>query len=275
MLYLKLDVDPWWMRVFLGGPEVEGVTSRLVESLKFSAIVSWVYAGYCFLLPATPPKRQGVEKLAFAKAFRLLRRPSFAVLVLASMAVATIHQVYFMQTSPFFKTLGIPASQIGPAMTIAQFAEIAMMVALGWMLKRFGFRWVMFLGCTAYLARYAVWGTSSLPVWLMIASQALHGMCYACFFAASFIYVDRIADEDVRSSAQTVYGIMILGGGPVLGGLLSGWLGEAFTPAGGELNYSSFWYAIAAIGLVTALLFVTFFRDETQSDNGKSIAASV
>ena len=152
---------------------------------------------------------------------------------------------------------------------------MAMVVAVGGMLDRVGLRGVLFLGCAAYRARYAVWGTSSLPVWRMIASQALHGMCYACFFAASFIYVDRIADEDVRHSAQTVYGIMILGGGPVLGGLLSGWLGKMFTQANGELDYSSFWYTIAGIGLVTALLFVTFFRDETQSDNGKSIAASV
>ncbi|MCH7719962.1 MAG: hypothetical protein IH988_03090, partial [Planctomycetes bacterium] len=75
-------------------------------------------------------------------------------------------------------------------------------------------------------------------------------------------------------SAQTVYGIMILGGGAVLGGLLSGWLGEKFTQANGELNYSSFWYTIAGIGLVTALMFVTLFRDETQLDNGKSTAAS-
>ncbi len=272
--YLQYDLELQWMPPFLVGTEVENVTGRLVDALQFAAVVSWVYAGYCFLLPATPPKRDGVEKLAFAKAFRLLKRPSFAVLVLASLAVATIHQIYFMQTGPFFSTLGVQKSQIGPVMTIGQFAEIAVMVALGWMLKRFGFRWVMFLGCMAYVARYAVWGTSGLPVWLIVSSQLLHGLCYACFFAASFIYVDRIADDDVRHSAQTVYGIMILGGGPVLGGLLSGKLGKMFTLASGELDYSSFWYTIAAIGLVTALMFVTLFRDETQSDNVKSTAAS-
>jgi MFS family permease len=120
----------------------------------------------------------------------------------------------------------------------------------------------------------------------MVASQVLHGVCYACFFAASYIYVDRIAETDVRHSAQTVYGVMILGGGPVLGGFLSGWLGAVYTPEGGTLqavalalgpvravytpeggtlNYSSFWYAVAAIGLVASLVFVTLFRDETRS----------
>lgn len=267
MIWLQTDLHLRWLPPFVVGDEVSGVTSRLADSLRFSGVLSFVYAGFCLMLPATPPKREGVERLAFAKAFRLFRKRSFAVLVFASLAISTIHQIYFLQTGPFFSDLGLRDSDIGPAMTIGQFSEIIMMTLLGLLLTRVGFRWVMFLGCMAYLVRYAVWGTTGLPVWLMVSSQFLHGMCYACFFAASYIYVDRISDSDVRHSAQTVYGIMILGGGPVLGGFLSGWLGEAFTEAG-TLDYSAFWYSVAAIGLVTSLLFVTFFRDETRSPAG-------
>lgn len=263
MIYLQSALGLRWLPPFLVGPEVEGVTARLVDSMKFGGIISLVYAAYCFLLPPTPPKREGVEPLAFAKAFRLFARPSFAVLVLVSLAISTIHQIYFLQTSPFFATLGIRDSDIGPAMTIGQFSEIIMMALLGLLLKRLGFRWVMFIGCSAYLVRYAVWGTTGLPVWLMVTSQFLHGFCYACFFAVSYIYVDRIAPADVRHSAQTVYGIMILGGGPVFGGILSGWLGAHFTPEGGSLDYSGFWYTVAAIGLITSLVFAVAFRDET------------
>ena len=47
-------------------------------------------------------------------------------------------------------------------------------------------------------------------VWIIVASQ--HFMDFAMFFAAAYIYVDKLADEDVRHSAQTVFGIIILGG---------------------------------------------------------------
>ncbi len=265
MIWLQHDLYVQWMPPFLVGPEVAGVTSKLIDSLHFSAMLAFVYAAYCFLLPATPPKREQVARLAFVKAFRLFAKPSFTVLVITSLAIATIHQIYFIQTGKFFSFMGLQDSSIQPAMTIGQFSEIIMMALLGLLLKRLGFRWVMFLGCLAYLARYAVWGTVGLPLWLMVSSQFLHGFCYACFFAVSFIYVDRIADDDVRNSAQTVYGIMILGGGPVLGGFLSGWLGTIFTPEGGVLNYSTFWYTIAAIGLAAALFFVVLFRDETKA----------
>jgi uncharacterized integral membrane protein len=68
---------------------------------------------------------------------------------------------------------------------------------------------VITIGTLAYFARYAVFGTESLPVWLIVISQALHGICFAFFFAAAFMYVDRITDKDIRHSAQTVFGIII------------------------------------------------------------------
>lgn len=103
-----------------------------------------------------------------------------------------------------------------------------------------------------------------MPVPLLVASQLLHGVCYACFFASAFIYVDRIAPEDARHSTQTVFGILILGGGPVLGGMLSGWLADHYAVAGGAVNFGSLWRVVAFIGLAAMVAFVAFFRDSTK-----------
>ena len=268
LVWLLTDLRLQAMPPFYGGVELADVTSRLVDSLIFSGLMSIAYALFCFLLPHTPPQKDAVEKLAFAKAFRLFRKPSFAVLVAASLPIAVIHQIYFMQTAPYFSdVLGLKDSQIGPAMTIGQFAEIAVMVVTGWLLHRLGFRWLITLGCLAYAARYAIFA-SSLPVSVIVASQALHGLCYAGFFAAAFIYVDRIAEDDVRNSAQTVFGIVILGLGPVLGSYLVGFLNIVFPPVDGIPDYTGLWGSTAAIGLITGILFAAFFRSETASGGG-------
>lgn len=266
MIWLQTDLSLHIMPPFISGPEVPDVTARLVDALKFSGMISLGYAAFCFLLPHTPPKRDAVESLAFAKAFALFRKPSFALLVLASLPISVIHQIYFMQTGPFLSAIGLRDSAIGPVMTIGQFAEIAVMAALGLMLKRLGFRWVIFIGAFAYFARYAVFGTVDLPLEVIVTSQALHGFCYACFFAAGFIYVDRLATPDIRHSVQTVYGIIILGLGPVLGGYLLGWLENLFRSDDGVWDYSKLWYTLAAIGLGTGLTIAAFFRDETPPD---------
>ncbi len=261
MIWLQTDLSLQMMPPFIVGPEVVDVTSRLADALIFSGIISVTYGVFCFMLPHTPPKRDAVEKLAYKKAFQLFSHSSFTVLVVASLAVSIIHQIYFLQTGPFLSSIGLKDSQIGPAMTVGQFAEIAAMAYLGFFLKRLGFRQVIFLGVLAYAARYAVFGTVDLPIWVMVVSQALHGICYAFFFAGAYIYVDRIADEDVRHSAQTVFGIIILGGGPVIGGWLSGFLQEKFTVEG-VFNYAPFWYTLSAVGFAAAIFFVLMFREQ-------------
>ena len=261
MIWLQTNLNFQWMPPFIVGAEVPNVTSRLADALKFSGLISITYGVFCFLLPHTPPKKDAIEKLAFKKAFELFRFSSFTILVIASLAVSVIHQIYFLQTGPFLSHIGILDSQIGPAMTIGQFAEILTMAYLGFFLKKLGFKKVITIGVAAYFMRYAVFGTESFPVWVMIISQAFHGFCYAFFFAAAYIYVDKLADEDVRHSAQTVFGIIILGGGPVIGGWLSGYLQNMYTVEN-IFNYSKFWYTVSAIGLATMIFFYALFREQ-------------
>jgi len=268
MIWLQTDLQLQWMPPFIVGAEVPNVTSRLADALKFSGIISISYGVFCFLLPHTPPKRDAVEKLAFKKAFDLFQYSSFTVLVIASLAVSIIHQIYFLQTGPFLSHIGIPDSQIGPAMTIGQFAEILTMAYLGLFLKRLGFKKVITVGIAAYFFRYAIFGTTMLPVWIMVLSQAFHGFCYAFFFAAAYIYVDKMADEDVRHSAQTVFGIIILGGGPVIGGWLSGYLQNMYTVEN-VFSFSNFWYTMSAIGLVTMISFFMLFQEQLADGNTK------
>ena len=264
MIWLQTNLEFQILPPFVVGNEVSNVTSRLADALKFSGIISIVYGMYCFLLPQTPPKRDAVENLAFKKAFQLFRLPSFSVLVISSLLVSIIHQIYFLQAGPFLSHIGILDSQIGPAMTIGQFAEIITMAYLGIFLKRLGFHRLITVGILAYALRYAIFGTTFLPVWLIVLSQGLHGFCYAFFFAAAYIYVDKIADLDVRHSAQTVFGIIILGGGPVIGGWLSGFLQSNYT-TGSVFDFSIFWYTLSAIGLTTAIIFFFFFEEELKN----------
>ena len=281
MIWLQTNLEFQILPPFFVGTEVQDATARLGDTLKVSGVIAILYAGYCVLLPNTPPKKEAAEKLAFKKAFNLLKNRSFTVLIAASLPIAVIHQIYFMQTGPFFENqLGLLVTYIAPAMTVGQFAEIAVMAFLGLFIARLGFRWTMTIGAFAYFVRYAIWGMISLqepsgpsidaagqflwtgPLMIGIFSQLLHGLCYACFFASAYIYVDHIADNDIRNSAQTVFGIIILGLGPMLAAPFLGILGSVFGEAGVVTNFSGMWFTLASIALVTAVSFFIFFSEE-------------
>ncbi len=266
LFWLLADVDFQWLPPFYKGVDHPDVTARLIDAMTFSGILSILYSVYCLALPATPPKKDGVESIAFAKAFALCTRPSVLVLVVSSLIIAMIHQLYFFQTGKFLVASGLSQSYVLPAMSIGQFAEIIVMAFLGLMLTRIGFRWVIAMGAFAYVLRYGIWATPDVPLWMLVSSQALHGFCYACFFAGTYIYIDRVAPKDVRNSAQTVIGIVILGLGPVLATVLQGlifeYTGKPLTEDAPVEAYREFWAVLAALGFFVTLIVALLFRQE-------------
>lgn len=261
MAWLQTDLGFQWMPPFLVGTERPDVVARLADALRLSGIVSVAYGIFCLAaLPHTPPKRS-VEPLAFAKALGLLRHRGLLALTIVALPIATLHTIYFIQTPQFLPTLpGVRDSDIQPAMTIGQFSEIFVLALLPAILGRLGFRWTLAFGAAAYFARYAIFALGE-PTAVVIASQALHGVCFACFYACAFIYVERVAPADVRHSAQTVFGIVLLGIGPLLAGLALEWMSEfAKVPDDGAMNYRRFWAANAAIGLIATVILTLLFR---------------
>ncbi|MGC4033197.1 MAG: MFS transporter [Tepidisphaeraceae bacterium] len=245
--------------LWLTAPDKFTNTRRIADALSVSGVVSILYAFYAFcVLPKTPPKRSG-EALAFLKAFRLLGNPTFLLITLIALPIAMIHQVYFFRVAPFFgDAIGVPDKWFGPVFGIGQFSEAAFLLVLGVLLKRVGYKAVLILGCLGYAARFGIFAIGQPPA-LVIASQLLHGLCYGCFFAGSFLLVEKIAPEDIRHSAQTVYGIIILGLGPILAGFYNGQiLGRFGEPP--NVDYRGVWLTQSGIALAAALILLLAFR---------------
>jgi nucleoside transporter len=235
-------------------------TARVADALFVSGVIAIVYAIYCiFVLPPTPPKRGAHHPLAFARAFTLLKRRGFAVVVMAALPIAMIHQAYSMRISPFLRDdVHMPLSWIGPALSLGQWLEIGFLFGLGMLIKRLGYRGVLFIGCLAQFVRFTIFALAPHSMPLIIVALAIHGLCYAAFFAAAFIYVERVAPVDIRHSAQTVFGIVILGLGPVAAGLFNQQF-DRFVTSSGAQEYHQFWVAQAAVGLIASLLVALVF----------------
>ena len=102
------------------------------------------------------------------------------------------------------------------------------------------------------------------PLWLTVAINVVHGMCYAFFFAAVYIYVDERCPRDARASAQGLFNLVILGIGPFAGSLLWGWLGDIFRNADGSVDFSRLFLAPAALALAAAILMAVAFHPGLQ-----------
>ncbi len=164
---------------------------------------------------------------------RLLRHPFVAVLFLVTFIDAAVHQSFFFWTFTFLGpkvdggVVDIPANWVGPVMKIGQIAEIVTMLFLGYVLKRFGWRTTMVVGVLGHAARFAVF-TYYPHQDAAILINALHGICYAFFFATVYIFVDEFFPKDVRSSAQGLFNVLILGVGPFAANFMCGRLKDQY-----------------------------------------------
>ena len=224
---------------------------------------SLLLAAFSLTLPHTPPKPAtggGAQALAWREAFGvLLSKPFLLVLFVVTFIDSTVHNGYFLLTGDFLGHIGIKAENIMPVMSIGQVMEIVTMAGLGFFLKRFGWRWTMTLGILGHAARFLVFAFCPDQTALVIAVQLLHGVCYAFFFATLYIFIDVAFPTDVRTSAQGLFNLLILG----LGDLAAKWIFfplKAKLTHNGIVDYQQLMLVPAGLAVVAAVILLVGFR---------------
>jgi nucleoside transporter len=249
-----------WPFVFIlagkTGAELHGALGSI---FVVAGLASYALAAFSLTLPATPPAKDAAARNAPLEAIRLLAMPAIFVLFVVTFIDALVHQCYFQWTSPFLERAGLAANWIMAAMSIGQIAEIATMAALGLVLRRLGWRTTMAVGIAAHAARFFVYAIGE-PLWLMIAINVVHGMCYAFFFAAVYIFVDEHFPRDSRASAQGLFNLLILGLGPFAGSLLWGELADRFRTPTGDVDFQTLFLVPAWLGVAATVLLIVAFH---------------
>ncbi len=202
-----------WPFILLMDAEASVEKTRTI--FLVAAAISFALAAFSwFALPHTPPKRdvKAEDRLAWLKAMKMLKTPFVFVLFIVTFIDSTIHNGYFVMADEFLtKRVGIGANLSMVVMSIGQVAEIVAMLILGKVLAKLGWKWTMIFGVVGHAARFAVFAFMPDLEGIIIAVQVLHGICYAFFFAAVYIFVDEVFPKDVRSSAQGLFNMLILG----------------------------------------------------------------
>lgn len=259
-----------WIGKALANP-LSGDAAKVATKWTFivSGIASLGLAAFSLVLPHTPPKRvsEGAgEKLAWLEAVRLLKHPFVLVLWLVTLVDSFVHNAYFNWTGVFLGTpvaaggVGIASNWITPVMSIGQIAEIVTMLFLGATLKAFGWRTTMIVGILGHAARFAVYAFFPQSAPLIILVQVLHGICYAFFFATVYIFVDAYFPSDIRSSAQGLFNLQILGMGALLANSICPWLIQKVYTVNGVTDFRGLFMVALIVATAGAVALALFFH---------------
>jgi MFS family permease len=255
-----------WPFIFLLG------ATATVEQMRWifivPAMISFALAAFSLTLPHTPPRPvvAGEDKLAWLKAFKLLKVPYILLLFIVTLIDATIHNGYFVLIDGFLTdAVKLPGNVTMAITTIGQVAEIVTMVILGKVLISLGWKWTMIVGIAGHAARFAAFSLfgNEDHQWIIIAVQVLHGICYAFFFATLYIFVDEVFPKDIRTSAQGLFNLLILGVGLVIASFGFIELKSRFTTeVDGEtiVDYFSIFLVPTGLAILAMLMLLFFFK---------------
>lgn len=267
-----------WPFIFLLSAKAGADQVRLI--FVVAAVVSFALAAYSLTLPSTPPKRgaAAADPLAWREAIRLLARPFVAVLFVVTFIDSVIHNGYFVMADAFLTNrVGIAGNLSMAVLCIGQFTEIVTMFVLGGVLARLGWKATMIVGILGHAARFAIFAIFADSVPTIVAVQLLHGICYAFFFATVYIFVDGAFPKDVRSSAQGLFNLLILGIGNVGASFLFPALIARWSNAAGVVDYRTLFMVPTGMALIAVLLLGLFFRPPTHgpADETQSLETSI
>jgi predicted MFS family arabinose efflux permease len=263
-----------WPFVFLLGAKADVNQVRWI--LLVAAIVSFALAAYSLTLPHTPPKKDApaADPLAWREAIKLLGVPFVGVLVLVTFIDSVIHNGYFVVADNFLTNrVGIAGNLSMIVLSLGQLAEMVTMFILGGVLARLGWKTTMIVGILGHAARFAVFAFFADSVPIIVGVQLLHGVCYAFFFATVYIFVDAAFPKDVRSSAQGLFNLLILGIGNVGASFLFPSLIARWTDAAGAVDYRSLFLVPTGMALVAILILAAFFRPPQRGPVAEGSAA--
>jgi predicted MFS family arabinose efflux permease len=244
--------DPVWLEPLRQLLRPDAPAARVDDACRLGALIAIVLAGYAWFLPGTPPG-QGLpagrgRRLAPLEAMKLLRSGTFATYLVCALGACITFPFTTQSTPLLLRQLGIDDAWVSTTLTLSQLTEVLFLALLPGLLLRLGARGTMGLGLAAWLLAMAILSVGQ-PLGLVVASLGLNGLFVTGFLIAGQVYVNSLAQGDVRASVQGLFSF-INGLGQLAGNLLAGWLRER---TNGELPPT---FAVALV--ITALMFVLF-----------------
>jgi nucleoside transporter len=257
----------------------------MADAFRLSAVLGIMLGLYCLTLPSTPPSK-GQQANATAEAMGEIRRNPLLTLFLLAVPISCVHQFYFVHTAAFLGQFQSRTATVindlfgvggGGLMTVGQMSEILVLSLIPLIAKKVSRKTLLGVGIAAYALRMAIFAyVDTLPV--VIIGVALHGLCFGCFIFVAFMVVDERTTGDVRASAQSLFNLVIVGIGIIVGSYFATSIVPAWATADdGQLSYTTLfsvpmWVSVAC--LVCLLIFYPGGRDENQADLARGAEAS-
>jgi len=157
----------------------------------------------------------------------------------------------------------------GGLMTIGQISELLVLAMIPFVAKTLSRKSLLAIGIAGYGLRMALFAyvdhinaATGIPhIAILMLGVAMHGLAFGCFIFVAFMVVDEETTPDVRASAQSLFNLVIVGIGIIVGSKIAtgmaDWAAEPAVEGGasGSINFTKLfsvpmWASLACLAIL-------------------------
>lgn len=257
------------------------------EQFFVSSALGLCLAGYALTLTDCPVdksagKSNSLVDILGLRAFTLFKNKDMAVFFIFSMCLGVSLQITNGFANPFitsFKGIAEYADTFGAnhanaLISLSQISETLCILLIPFFLKRFGIKKVMLIAMFAWVLRFGLFGLGNpgAGVWMFILSMIVYGVAFDFFNISGSLYVDKVTDASIRSSAQGLFMIMTNGIGATIGTLsaqavVNHYVYSQTEPIAQINGWNTSWLIFAGYALVVTILFAIIFKEPQKTNS--------
>ncbi|MFW5992452.1 MAG: MFS transporter [Halanaerobiaceae bacterium] len=207
---------------------------------------------------ATTPDRENIEANR-RRPYILFKNREFVFLLIISVCMFLPSRAVFIYLPTILKSLGGNQSNQGFVLFFTAVSEIPVFIFAKYFLRRYKTRPLLLIAAVFYLLRLIVVIIASSPGYIIIYG-ALQSLSFAVFLPTARYYVNIVAPDGLKTTAQTLLTMFSFGVGGIIASMLGGLLIDNY-------GLHTLYYTGMAINITAiVLLIISLVLDRFETD---------
>ena len=208
-----------------------------------------------------PSRHAAHEQLDRGHLRAVLALPQYKRLLALLVLSWLCNQSYYLFFSLYLESTGVPDRLKGVYWSMGVLAEVVLLAAGPWLLRRYGVRRMILAGFAGRALRLFAFCLPHRPLVTLFIFQPLHALAFAAVHLGTMAFLARTVPSRLRATGQVLNAGLVTGVGGVAGSLLAGWVSD-YTRAGHPLcGLRDIHAAFFAMGVIqTVVLLVAWLK---------------
>ncbi len=168
-----------------------------------------------------------VVPLRDLKVGKLLKNYAYVTYLLFAIILFIPHRASFIFLPLLMESVGGSREQFGLALSVMAVCEVPIFLMAKHIFKVFKPLHLIILSSVFFIARQVIFSIATAPVHIIL-NQTLQGLGYGLFLMGSVYYIDSLAPDSLKSTAQTLATAIFFGVSGIIGSFGGGWFIDNF-----------------------------------------------